>query len=128
MLENSGVPPPPQKPSITPALASSRTAACVMEVVNGNVDAWIYDQISVMNYHEKHKETTRALLAPLREEVWAVGLRQGEEETKKQINEVLARLRGDGSFSRLAEKYLARERELMKSQGLPFVFELDAAK
>jgi polar amino acid transport system substrate-binding protein len=97
-------------------------------VVNGNVDAWIYDQISVMNYHEKHKETTRALLAPLKEEVWAVGLKQGEEATKKQINEVLARMRGDGSFSRMAEKYLARERELMKSQGLPFVFELAAAK
>jgi hypothetical protein len=37
-------------------------------------------------------------------------------------------MRGDGSFSRMAEKYLARERELMKSQGLPFVFELAAAK
>ncbi len=103
-------------------------AACVMEVVNGNVDAWIYDQISVMNFNQKHPETTRALLAPLKEEVWAVGLKQGEEETKKQINEVLARMRGDGSFSRMAEKYLARERELMKSQGLPFVFELEVAK
>ncbi len=29
---NNGVPPPPQKPSITPALASSRTAAWVTEV------------------------------------------------------------------------------------------------
>ena len=29
---NSGVPPPPQNPTNTPALASSRMAACVMDV------------------------------------------------------------------------------------------------
>gem|GEM_PF-6203919 len=32
LAENSGVPPPPQKPTSTPALASSRIAAWVIEV------------------------------------------------------------------------------------------------
>jgi polar amino acid transport system substrate-binding protein len=99
-------------------------AACVMEVVKGGVDAWVYDQISIMNYHDRHRDTTRALLAPLREEVWAIGLRQGDSATKAKINEVLAKFRAEGGFSKLADKYLARERDMMKAQGLPFVFEL----
>jgi len=101
-------------------------AACVLEVVNGSVDAWVYDQISVMNYHARHREQTRALLAPLREEFWAVGLRKGEPEGMvKAVNGTLKKLREDGAFGVLAQRYLAAEREMMKAQGLPFVFELD---
>lgn len=100
-------------------------AACVLEVVNGGVDAWIYDQISIMNYHDRHREATRALLAPLREEVWAIGMRKNGPELKATVNQVLARFRADGGFTRLADKYLAKERAMMKAQGLPFVFELD---
>ena len=99
-------------------------AACVMEVVKGGVDAWVYDQISIMNYHDRHRDTTRALLAPLREEHWAIGLRQGEPELKTKINETLAAFRASGGFAKLADQFLAKEREMMKAQGLPFVFEL----
>ena len=98
--------------------------ACVMEVVNGHVDAWVYDQLSIMNYHAKHPEKTRALLAPLREESWAVGLQQGDAARKALVNETLARMRKDGSFAKLAGQFMAKEREMMKQQGLPFVFEL----
>jgi len=98
--------------------------ACVLEVVNGNVDAWVYDQLSIMNYHAKHPEKTRAILAPLREESWAVGLQQGDATRKAFVNETLARMRKDGSFAKLAEHFMAKEREMMKQQGLPFVFEL----
>lgn len=106
-------------------VALDTDGACVLEVINGTVDAWIYDQISIMNYHAQHSDTTRALLAPLREEVWAIGLRQGEPDTKAKINAALAKFRADGGFARLADKYLAKERDMMKAQGLPFVFELD---
>jgi polar amino acid transport system substrate-binding protein len=84
----------------------------------------VYDQLSIMNYHAKHPEKTRALLAPLREESWAVGLRQGDDTKKALVNETLARMRKNGSFTRLAEQFMAKEREMMKQQGLPFVFEL----
>jgi ABC-type amino acid transport substrate-binding protein len=100
--------------------------ACVMEVVNGNVDAWVYDQVSVMNFHNQHPDKTRALLAPVHVEYWAVGLRQQDEALKAQVNETLTRMRTDGTFTRLAGKYMAKEQEMMKKQGLPFVFELDA--
>ena len=98
--------------------------SCVMEVVNANVDAWIYDQLSIMNYHTKYAEKTRALLAPLHEEVWAVGLKQGHDDLKTQVNTVLSRMRSDGTFSQLAERYMAKEKAMMTAQGLPFVFEL----
>lgn len=105
-------------------IALDADVSCVMEVVNGNVDAWIYDQLSIMNYHAKHAAKTRALLAPLREEVWAVALKQGNTELKTKVNEVLSRMRADGTFSKLADRYMAKEKALMTAQGLPFVFEL----
>jgi len=105
-------------------IALDADVSCVMEVVNANVDAWIYDQLSIMNYQVKHAEKTRALLAPLREEVWAVGLKQGNDELKARVNEVLARMRADGSFAKLAERFMAKEKAMMTAQGLPFVFEL----
>ncbi|MDZ4403920.1 transporter substrate-binding domain-containing protein [Prosthecobacter sp.] len=98
--------------------------SCVLEVVNANVDAWVYDQLSIMNYHAENADKTRALLAPLREEVWAVGLKQGNDELKTKVNEVLARMRSDGSFAKLAERFMAKEKQMMAAQGLPFVFEL----
>lgn len=104
--------------------ALDNDTSCVMEVVNANVDAWIYDQLSIMNHHAQHPETTRALLAPLREEVWAVALRQGDSELKTKVNEVLARMKQDGSFKRLADRFMAKEQKMMTEQGIPFVFEL----
>lgn len=101
-------------------------AACVLEVVNGSVDAWVYDQISVMNYHRQHAEQTRALLAPLREEFWAVGMAKGaDEELVNGVNAALKRMRETGAFGEVADRFLAEERKMMREQGLPFVFELD---
>lgn len=98
-------------------------AACVLEVVNGTADAWVYDQVSVMNYHAAHPDTTRALLQPLREEVWAVGIKKGREDLKAQVNQALKVMREQGEFTKLADQFLAKERAMMKAQGLPFVFE-----
>ena len=99
--------------------------ACVMDVVNANVDAWVYDQVSIMNYHEQHPAKTRALLKPIHTEVWAVGLKQGNDALKAQVNETLARMRKEGAFKRLAEQYMAKEAAMMKAKGLPFVFEIE---
>jgi len=100
--------------------------ACVMELTRGSADAWVYDQISVMNYAQNNPDSTRTLLKPIRTEQWAIGLRHGEEELKGKINAFLADYRGKGGFSQLADKYLAKEREYMKQQNLPFVFDLPA--
>ena len=98
--------------------------ACVMEVAKGGADAWIYDQLSLMNHHAKHPDTTRVLLKPLREEVWAIGLKKGNDELRKQVNEFLTKFRADGGFKKLGEKHLAKEKKQMEEQGIPFVFDL----
>ncbi|MEZ0386200.1 MAG: transporter substrate-binding domain-containing protein [Verrucomicrobium sp.] len=98
--------------------------ACVMEVVKAGVDAWIYDQLSLMNYHDRHPEATRVLLKPLREEVWAIGFQQGNTELRERTNEFLAKFRKEGGFDKLGEKHLAKEKKLMQSLGIPFVFDL----
>lgn len=98
--------------------------ACVLEVANGNVDAWIYDQLSLMRYHERYADKTRVLLKPLQEEVWAIGLRKGDDALRRQINDFLKDFRANGGFKTLAEKYLSKERDMMTAQGIPFVFDL----
>ena len=98
--------------------------ACVMEISKGSADAWVYDQISVMNYALRNPDTTRAILAPIRQEQWAIAMRHGEEDLKSKINAFIAKYRSQGGFDRLAQKYLSKEREMMTSQGIPFLFDV----
>jgi polar amino acid transport system substrate-binding protein len=109
------------KASVT---ALDSDVACVQEVVNGNVDAWIYDQLSLMRFHQQQPDTTRVLLKPLREEFWAIGLRQGDDALRKKINGFLKDFRANGGFKKLADKHLAKERAMMEAQHIPFVFDL----
>ena len=99
-------------------------SACVLEVVSGKVDAWIYDQVSVMRYHQQQPEATRVILKPLREEQWAVAMKKGNDELTKKVDEFFVKFRADGGFKRLAEKHLVKERQMMEVQGIPFVFDL----
>ena len=57
-------------------LTMQHDPACALEVSQGKVDAWIYDQLSIFKHHKNHIQTTRALLTPLRKEQWAIGLRK----------------------------------------------------
>jgi polar amino acid transport system substrate-binding protein len=104
-------------------VAFDADSACVLEVAKGSADAWVYDQISVMNYAMRHPDTTRAILAPIRAEHWAIALPHGKTDLKDKINAFLKRYREQGHFDQLATKYLAKERDLMKSQGIPFLFD-----
>ena len=100
--------------------------ACVMEVSRGSADAWIYDQISIMGYAERNPDTTRAELQPLSIERWAIALRKGQPELQAQINDFLKAYRASGAFTQLADRYLAPQRDQMKAEGIPFIFDVDA--
>jgi polar amino acid transport system substrate-binding protein len=108
----------------TPRVSLDSDTACVLEVTKGGVDAWIYDQLSLMNYHEQNPETTRMLLKPVREEFWAIGLRKGNDELRSKVNEFIVKFRADGGFNRLAEKHMAKEKAAMEAQGIPFVYDI----
>ncbi len=112
-----------QMPSAQLTVLDSDTA-CVMEVVKGGVDAWIYDQLSVINYHERHPDTTRVELKPVKEEFWAVAIRKGNDDLRQKTNDFLKNYRADGGFQKLADQYLAKQKQAMVESGLPFVFDV----
>lgn len=103
-------------------LTLEKENACVLEVVQGKADAFIYDQMSVFQNAKRNPDKTRALLAPLQTESWAVALRPGDADLLAQTNAFLAEFRTSGGFDRLAARYLAEEKAAFSAQGIPFVF------
>lgn len=103
-------------------LTLEKENACVLEVVQGKAAAFIYDQMSVFQNAKRNPDTTRALLAPLQAESWAMALRPGDSELLAKTNEFLATFRASGGFQRLADKYLPKEKAAFAAQGIPFVF------
>jgi len=103
-------------------LVLDKESAAVMEVAQGKADAFIYDSLSVFRNQRRHPETTRAILQPFREETWAIGLRPGDDDLRRQVNEFLAAFRAAGGFERLGDEFLPDEKRAFKAQGLPFSF------
>jgi len=98
------------------------SATCVLEVVQGRADAFIYDQISIYRHWRQHEETTRPILEPIREETWAVGIKKGNDELREQVNAFLKKYRAEGKFDELAERYMKAERAEFERRGVPFIF------
>jgi polar amino acid transport system substrate-binding protein len=96
-------------------------AACVMEVAQHRSDAFIYDQLSIYRYQKQNADTTTALLKPFQEESWAIGIAKGQDDLKGKVNAFLARFRAEGKLTALADRYLADEKKLLDSMGIPFI-------
>lgn len=97
-------------------------AAAVLEVIQGRADAFIYDSMSVYTNHRKHPTKTRAALTPFKEESWAVGLKQGNDDLRRQVNEFLEQFRAAGGFDRLGDEFLAEQKAYFRDHGIPFYF------
>lgn len=103
-------------------LSVEKENSAVLEVVQGKADAFIYDQMSIWKNWQNNQGTTKALLAPIHEEYWAVGLKKGDEALKKQVDAFIDQFRKDGGFEKLGDKYLKDQKEAFKAQGLSFYF------
>lgn len=103
-------------------LVLDKESAAVLEVTQGKADAFIYDSPSIYRHHLRHQDTTRALLVPFREEHWAVALRPGDDELRRQVNAFLEAFRADGGFERLGDEFLAEEKAYFTREGIPFYF------
>jgi len=97
-------------------------AACVLEVVQGKADAFIYDQISTYENWRRNPETTRPLLKPFQQESWAAGLRRDDTELRGEVNRFLQDYKGRGGFEKLGDRYLAGQKEAFRKLGYPFYF------
>ena len=103
-------------------LVLNSEAACVLEVVQGKADAFIYDQISTYENWRHNEETTRPLLQPFQQESWAIGLRQDDAELRQQVNRFLQDYKARGGFEKLGDRYLSEQKEAFKKLGYPFYF------
>jgi polar amino acid transport system substrate-binding protein len=103
-------------------LVLDKEAACVLEVIQGKADAFIYDQMSTFKNWQRNSETTRPLLKPFQEESWAVGLRKGNTELLHQVNEFLKEFRTKNGFEELGDRYLKEQKEAFRQMGHPFYF------
>jgi polar amino acid transport system substrate-binding protein len=97
-------------------------SACVVEVVQGKADAFIYDQLSTLANWEQNPTTTKPLLEAFKTEQWAIGLKKGNGELQRQVNEFLAGYRAQGGFERLGERWLSKQKAAFAQRGVPFVF------
>ncbi len=100
----------------------NRESAAVLEVIQGKVDAFIYDSLSIYRHHRRHPTTTRALLRPFREETWAIGLRKSDAELRQQIDAFLQKFKQEGGFERLGDEFLPEEKAYFQKNGIPFYF------
>ncbi|MCG8602782.1 MAG: transporter substrate-binding domain-containing protein [Verrucomicrobiales bacterium] len=98
------------------------SAACVLEVIQGKADAFIYDQISIYQFWKKYEDKTRPILNPIREETWAIGLRKDDSGLMEEVNQFLADYRSGGRFDELADRYMAEQKAAFEEMGVPFIF------
>ena len=103
-------------------LVLDKEDACVLEVVQGKADAFIYDQMSTFKHWQRNQETTRAILQPFQQESWAIGIRKGNGGLRKKVNAFLETFRRQGGFEKLGDKYLKEQKEAFQKLGYPFYF------
>lgn len=97
-------------------------SACVLEVIEGKVDGFIYDQMSVYQNWSRNRETTRAMLETFNTEAWSIGIRKGNDALRTSVNEFLADFRKRGGFDELGNEYLSEMKEVFAQLGYDFVF------
>lgn len=105
-------------------LVFDKESACVLEVVQGKADGFIYDQLTIYKNWAKNKETTTALLASFQDdfEYWGVALRQNDTELKEKINAFITTAKKDGTFDKLAYKHLKEAKTTFDELNIPFFF------
>ncbi len=94
---------------------------CVKEVASGGGDVFIYDQLSIFRHWEMNQAKTRAILQPFREEVWAIGIKKGNDELRLKVNAFLKEFRASDALAKLGDQYLAREKKVLEEMGIPFI-------
>ena len=100
-------------------LQISEPSACKLEVIQGKADAFIYDQMSIYQYHQQNPTTTRAILKPFRAEAWGIGVRKGNDALREQVNAFLSDFRARHGLEELGAKYI-RDKDAFREMGFPF--------
>lgn len=98
-------------------------SAAVAEVVNGNADAFIYDQLTIIRNVEANADFIKALMIEGQSaEQWGAAFTKGSELTE-QFNTFLAEFSANGGFTAIIETHLKAEKEAFDAAGFTFFFE-----
>lgn len=98
-------------------------SAAVAEVVNGNADAFIYDQLTIIRNVEANVTSIKAIMIPDQSaEQWGAAFKLNSELTE-QFNTFLAEFKVNGGFADLIETHLKSEKEAFDAAGFTFFFE-----
>ena len=103
-----------------------KESACVLEVVQGKVDAFTYDQLTIFRNWKENEAKTRTNLAPYQQapEYWGVGIKKGNDALKAEVNAFIKDFRTQGGFDKLAETYLTDEKKTFNEMKIPFFFDI----
>lgn len=98
--------------------------ACVLEVVQGKADAFVYDQLTIYKNWKLNEATTRPVLEPFQAapEQWGIGVKKGNDALTDQINAFLKEFKENGGFDDLKEKHLSEQKVLFDELGVPLFF------
>ena len=104
-------------------LVFDKEAACVLEVVQGKADGFIYDQLTIYKNYAKNKETTVALLQSFQKdfEYWGVALKQNSP-LKAQVDAFITQAKKDGTFDEFAKTHLTEAKKTFDELNVPFFF------
>ena len=81
-------------------------AACVLEVVQGRADAFVYDEWQIREHARLNPGRTRVLDETLSVEPYGIEFRRGDPETAAWLNLTLRTMRLDGRLAALFRKHL----------------------
>lgn len=104
-------------------LAFDKEAACVLEVVQGKADGFIYDQLTIYKNYAKHTDTTVPILKSFQKdfEYWGVALKQNDP-LKADVDAFIKKAKADGTFDTLANRYLTDAKKTFDKLNIPFFF------
>ena len=105
-------------------LVFDKENACVLEVVQGKVDGFLYDQLTIYKNHVQHKDTTVAILKSFQKdfEHWGVAINKKDVELKKKVDEFIKKAKKDGTFAQFAKTHLTEAKATFDKLNIPFFF------
>lgn len=81
----------------------------VEDLVNGNLDAVVCDSVTAIDYvvtNENFKDKLKVLGEPFTKEELGIAVQKGNDELVALLNSGLAKVKADGTYDKLVEKWL----------------------
>ena len=106
-------------------IALADESACILEVAQGKVDGFIYDQLTIYRNWQSNLDTTKAIFIPFQDvEKWGIAVKKGNTELRDDLNEFIKTYREEGGFDSLTKDFLASEKEAFNQLGFQWFFDL----